>query len=189
MGEAYGRNAIVSTSTNNPNAFSTYKDQEYGFEIIYPSEWQKIEFTEGVKRNERNIVTNFLSLPEGSTDKFRGFFMIEVSHLQPKYQLYDFIKHQIGEYEKLFHGFKLIESPSSLSMNHSNNSHSKQISLSTDSKIAFTYDDPATGTIKINELYYQYKDRVYILSLHSEATNYENYLPIIQTMVESFHFT
>lgn len=187
--EAQEQSIQSLTSNNSSNVFSTYKNREYGFEISYPSQWQKTEFVEGIERNGRNIVTSFLSLPEGGSDKFRAYIMGEVSDFQPNHLLSEHVKQQIGEYEKLYPGFKLVESPSSISNIPSNISDSKQGNILSESKIVFTYDDPATGTVKVLELYFQNKDHLYIWSLHSDATNYGNYLPIIQTMVDSFHIS
>lgn len=187
--EVHGQKVLKLTSANNSSGFSIYKNQEYRFEISYPSNWQKIEFTEGIERNERKIVANFLSLPEGSSDKFRDYVIVEVSDFQPTHQLSNYVNHQIDNYIKLLDGFRLIESPSSLPDISGNRSDSKQGGVSPNSKIVFTYDDPLAGTIKIMELYFQNKDKVYILSLHSEIRSYDNYLTIIQRMVDSFRIT
>ena len=187
--EVHGQKVLRLTSANNSSGFSIYKDQEYRFEISYPSNWQKIEFTEGIERNERKIVANFLSLPEGSSDKFRDYVIVEVSDFQPTHQLSNYVNHQIDNYIKLLDGFRLIESPSSLPDISGNRSDSEQGGVSPNSKIVFTYDDPLAGTIKIMELYFQNKDKVYILSLHSEIRSYDNYLTIIQRMVDSFRIT
>lgn len=187
--EVHGQKVLRMTSANNSSGFSIYKDQEYRFEISYPSNWQKIEFTEGIERNERKIVANFLSLPEGSSDKFRDYVIVEVSDFQPTHQLSNYVNHQIDNYIKLLDGFRLIESPSSLPDISGNRSDSEQGGVSPNSKIVFTYDDPLAGTIKIMELYFQNKDKVYILSLHSEIRSYDNYLTIIQRMVDSFRIT
>jgi hypothetical protein len=187
--EVHGQKVLRLTSANNSSGFSIYKDQEYRFEISYPSNWQKIEFTEGIERNERKIVANFLSLPEGSSDKFRDYVIVEVSDFQPTHQLSNYVNHQIDNYMKMLDGFRLIESPSSLPDISGNRSDSEQGGASPNSKIVFTYDDPLAGTIKIMELYFQNKDKVYILSLHSEIRSYDTYLTIIQRMVDSFRIT
>ena len=106
--EVHGQKVLRMTSANNSSGFSIYKDQEYRFEISYPSNWQKIEFTEGIERNERKIVANFLSLPEGSSDKFRDYVIVEVSDFQPTHQLSNYVNHQIDNYMKLLDGFRII---------------------------------------------------------------------------------
>jgi hypothetical protein len=174
------------TPTNSSSVYSSYKNREYGFELSYPSQWQKTEFDEGIERNGRMIVTNFLSSPEGGSDKFRAYIMIEVSDFQPNDLLSEYVKQHIVEYEKMYQGFKLVESLSSLSNIPSNRSVSEQDNVFPETKIVFTYDDPIAGTVKVLEIYYQDKDRLYIWSLRSEATNYGTYLPVMQKMVGSF---
>ena len=186
---AHVQKVLELAPANNSSGFSTYKSQEYRFEISYPAEWQKIEFSEGVERSQRTIVVNFLSSPEGSSDNFRDYIIVEVSDLQPTYQLADYVGHQVDNYMKLFQGFRLTESEPSLPNIPSNKSDGKLESILSNFKIVFTYDDPLAGTIKIIELYIQNKDKVYILSLHSGVRNYYNYLPIIKRMAESFHIT
>lgn len=182
-----GQSMQSLTSTNNSSVYSSYKNSQYGFELSYPSKWQKTEFDEGIERNGRKIVANFLSSPEGSSDKFRAYIMIEVSDFQPNDLLSEYVKQHIGDYEKMYPGFKLVESLSSLPDIPSNRSISEQDNVFPESKIVFTYDDPIAGTVKILELYYQDKDQLYIWSLHSDATNYGTYIPVMQRMVGSFH--
>jgi hypothetical protein len=182
-----GQSMQSLTSTNNSSVYSSYKNRHYGFELSYPSKWQKTEFDEGIERNGRNIVANFLSSPEGGSDRFRAYIMIEVSDFQPNDLVSDYVKQHIGDYEKIYPGFKLVESLSSLSNIPSNRSVSEQDNVFPETKIVFTYDDPIVGTVKVLEIYYQDQDRLYIWSLHSEATNYGTYLPVMQKMVGSFH--
>jgi hypothetical protein len=182
-----GQSMQSLTSTNNSSVYSSYKNSHYGFELSYPSKWQKTEFDEGIERNGRKIVANFLSSPEGGSDKFRAYIMIEVSDFQPNDLLSEYVKQHIDDYEKMYPGFKLVESLSSLSNIPSNRSISEQDNVFPGSKIVFTYDDPIAGTVKILELYFQDKDQLYIWSLHSDATNYGTYFPVMQKMVGSFH--
>jgi hypothetical protein len=182
-----GQSTQSLTPTNSTSVYSSYKNREYGFELSYPSQWQKTEFDEGIERNGRKIVTNFLSSPEGGSDKFRAYIMIEASDFQPNDPLSEYVKQHIVEYEKMYPGFKLVESLSSLSNIPSNKSVSEQDNVFPETKIVFTYDDPMAATVKVLEIYYQDKDRLYIWSLHSEATNYGTYLPVMQKMVGSFH--
>jgi hypothetical protein len=182
-----GQSMQSLTSTNNSSVYSSYKNRHYGFELSYPSKWQKTEFDEGIERNGRNIVANFLSSPEGGSDRFRAYIMIEVSDFRPNDLVSDYVKQHIGDYEKIYPGFKLVESLSSLSNIPSNRSVSEQDNVFPETKIVFTYDDPIVGTVKVLEIYYQDQDRLYIWSLHSEATNYGTYLPVMQKMVGSFH--
>src|SRR5918992_4230216 len=124
FGHSYIQIAIASPLSNTYNSFVIYENAQYGFEIQYPSNWQKIEFSQGIERSGRNIVINFLSLSEGTTDKFREYFIIEIGDLQSRQRLLssssmsqssllsDYVNEQISDYKKLFKGFQLIESSS-----------------------------------------------------------------------------
>lgn len=74
LGHVYALTEIGSVSSNNYNTFSLYKNAQYNFDMQYPSNWQKIEFTQGIERGGRNTVVNFLSPSEGTVDKFREYF-------------------------------------------------------------------------------------------------------------------
>jgi hypothetical protein len=187
--EAHAQKVLNLTPANNSSSFLIYKNQEYRFEISYPSEWQKIEFAEGIERSQRKIVANFLSLPEGSSDNFRDYIIVEVSDLQPTHHLLNYVNHQVDNYMQLFQEFRLIESQLSLPDIPGSRGDGKRGGILSNSEIVFTYDNPLAGTIKIIELYFQSKDKVYILSLHSGIRNYDSYLPIIKRMANSFHIT
>ena len=187
--EPYTEFVLASPASNNFNGFSTYNNREHGFEIQYPSDWQKIEFSRGVERGGRNIIINFLSLSEASSDKFRAYMIVEIANLQPPQPLTGYVNQQISDYKKMFHGFKLIESTSSSSSNSINGSHVIHNSDLPYSKVVFRYDDSMAEEIQVMELYFLNKNRIYILSFHSEASGYGNYLTKIQEMVDSFRIT
>jgi hypothetical protein len=193
LGYTYAQTEIGSVSSNNHNTFSLYKNVQYNFEMQYPSNWQKIEFTQGIERGGRNTVVNFLSPSEGTVDKFREYFIVEVGDLRPEQAvampssssislLTEYVNHQISNYKKLYQGFQLNES----SLNESDNSTSPNDN-SPYYKIVYIYDDTTAGKTKIMELYLLKNTKIYSLSFHSEASNYSKYLPTIQKIVDSVH--
>ena len=195
LGHVYAQTEIASVSSNNYNTFSLYKNAQYNFDMQYPSNWQKIEFTQGIERGGRNTVVNFLSPSEGTVDKFREYFIVEVGDLRPQQGiampspssfslLTEYVKHQISNYKKLYQEFQLTES---LLNRTDNNSSPNDYSLSY--KIVYTYDDTTAGKIKIMELYLPKNNKIYSLSFHSEASNYSKYLPTIQKIFDSVHIT
>jgi hypothetical protein len=195
LGHVYAQTEIASVSSNNYNTFSLYKNAQYNFDMQYPSNWQKIEFTQGIERGGRNTVVNFLSPSEGTVDKFREYFIVEVGDLRPQQGfamslpssfslLTEYVNHQISNYKKLYQGFQLTES---LLNRTDNNSSPNDYSLSY--KIVYTYDDTTAGKIKIMELYLPKNSKIYSLSFHSEASNYSKYLPTIQKIFDSVHIT
>jgi hypothetical protein len=195
LGHVYAQTEIASVSSNNYNTFSLYKNAQYNFDMQYPSNWQKIEFTQGIERGGRNTVVNFLSPSEGTVDKLREYFIVEVGDLRPQQGfamsspssfslLTEYVNHQISNYKKLYQGFQLTES---LLNRTDNNSSPNDYSLSY--KIVYTYDDTTAGKIKIMELYLPKNSKIYSLSFHSEASNYSKYLPTIQKIFDSVHIT
>jgi hypothetical protein len=197
LGHVYAQIEIGSVSSNNYNTFSLYKNTQYNFDIQYPSNWQKIEFTQGIERGGRNTVVNFLSPSEGAADKFREYFIVELEDLRPQQGfamssrsslslLTEYVNHQISDYKKLYQGFQLTESPSSSLLNKTDNNSSPDDD-SQSYKIVYTYDDTTAGKIKIMELYLLKNNKIYSLSFHSEASNYSKYLPTIQKIVDSVH--
>jgi hypothetical protein len=203
LGHVYAHTEIESVSSNNYNTFSLYKNAQYSFDIQYPSNWQKIEFTQGIERGGRNTVVNFLSPSTGIADKFREYLIVEVDDLRPDQGfamsspyssssssslLTEYVNHQISDYKKLYQGFQLTESPTSSLLNKTdNNSYSSPNDYSPSYEIVYTYEDSIAGKIKIMELYFLKNNKIYVLSFHSEASNYSKYLPTIQKMVDSFH--
>ena len=197
LGHVYAHTEIESVSSNNYNTFSLYKNTQYNFDIQYPSNWQKIEFTQGIERGGRNTVVNFLSPSEGAADKFREYFIVEVEDLRLQQGfamssrssfslLTEYVNHQISDYKKLYQGFQLTESPSSSLLNKTDNNSSPDDN-SQSYKIVYTYDDTTAGKIKIMELYLLKNNKIYSLSFHSEVSNYSKYLPTIQKIVDSVH--
>ena len=193
LGYAYAQTEIGSVSSNNYNTFSLYKNAQYNFDMQYPSNWQKIEFTQGIERGGRNTVVNFLSPSEGIVDKFREYFIVEVGDLRPQQSfamsspssfslLTEYVNHQISNYMKLYQGFQLTES----SLNKTDNNSSPN-DYSPSYKIVYTYDDTTAGKIKIMELYFFKNNKIYSLSFHSEASNYSKFLPTIKKIVDSVH--
>ena len=190
---------VGSASSNNLNTNSLYKNAQYNFDVQYPSNWQKIEFTQGIERGGRNTVVNFLSPSEGTADKFREYFIVKVDELRPEQGfaitspssnslLTEYVNHQISDYKKLYQGFQLAESPTSslLLLNKTDNSSSPN-DYSLSNKIVYTYNDATAGKIKIMELYLLKNNKIFSLSFHSEASKYSMYLPTIQKIVDSVH--
>jgi hypothetical protein len=193
LGYAYAQTEIGPLLSNNQNTFSLYKNAQYNFDMQYPSNWQKIEFTQGIERGGRNTVVNFLSPSEGTVDKFREYFIVEVGDLRPQQGftmsspssfslLTEYVNHQISEYKKLFQGFEVTESL----LNKTDNKGSPNYYPLSYKKV-YTYDDTTAGKIKIMELYLLKNNKIYLLSFHSEASNYSKYLPTIQKIVDSVH--
>jgi eukaryotic-like serine/threonine-protein kinase len=66
-------NTTTITTTTSP--FLTYENPTYRIRIQYPSDWEKLEFS------ERNIVVIFRSPPENSSDTKLENLLIQVGNL------------------------------------------------------------------------------------------------------------
>lgn len=199
LGYVYAQTEVGSASSNNHNTISLYKNTQYNFDVQYPSNWQKIEFTQGIERGGRNTVVNFLSPSEGTADRFREYFIVKVDELRPEQGfaitspsshslLTEYVNQQINDYKKLYQEFQLTESPTSslLLLNKTDNNTSPN-DYSQSNKIVYTYNDATAGKIKIMELYLLKNNKIFSLSFHSEASKYSMYLPTIQKIVDSVH--
>lgn len=162
--------AQVTKSSN----LLTYENPTYAFRIQYPSNWEKVEFNQGIEERHRNIIVNFVSPLEGSSDTFREYFIIEVGDLRSqKLSLDQYINTQIGSRLSL-PSFELIESTSAT------------LSDNPARKVVYTYSDAEIGKTRTMEIFTIKDDKLYFISYTADATKYSNYLPTVQKMTDSF---
>jgi hypothetical protein len=189
LGHVYTQAETWSVSSRN-YSISLYKNTLYNFDMQYPSNWQKIEFTQGIELGGLTTVVNFLSPSEGIADKFREYFIVKVDDLRSEQgfamsssplfsKLNEYVNHQINDYKGLYQGFQIMQSDNASKFNNNSLSY----------KIVYTYDDTIAGKIKIMELYLLKNNKIYLLSFHAEASNYSKYLPTIQKIVDSVHIS
>ena len=96
--EPYTEFVLASPASNNFNGFSTYNNREHGFEIQSTHLiGRKSNLVGGVERGGRNIIINFLSLSEASSDKFRAYMIVEIANLQPPQPLTGYVNQQISD--------------------------------------------------------------------------------------------
>jgi hypothetical protein len=168
----------IASAQTNDGIFLTYQSHTYGFKIQYPSNWEKLEFTQGIEEEHRNIVVNFLSPAGGASNTFREYLIIEVRNLTSQdTSLGQYIDTQINLRQAL-PNFSLSEStPTSLTGGYP--AH----------KIVYTYSNPIVGITKAMEILTIKHDKLYFLSYSGDATKYGIYLPIVQKMIDSFQIT
>ncbi len=166
--------ALPMTSKN----FLTYESLPYGFKIQYPSDWERTEFSGEVEEANRKIIVNFLSPLEGQSDTFREYFIIERGSLESHNgsTLQSSVNAYITSLKSL-PNFKLVES----------NMISFTQSLA--QKFVYTYSNPEVGVTKTMDILIIKNNKLYVLSFNSDAVKYDNYLPTIQQMLDSFRFS
>jgi hypothetical protein len=167
--------AQTSASTG---SFVTYENSNYRFKIQYPSNWEKVEFSPGIKESGRSIIVNFISPQETFSDLFREYLIIEVQdHPSNAISLDQYTSQQIDTYKKSLPRFAVIESnASTATTNVDHPSH----------KIVYSYSDSIVGKAEVMEIDIIEGNRLYSLSYHADATKYSSYLPAIEKMIKSF---
>jgi eukaryotic-like serine/threonine-protein kinase len=162
--------AQMTTSSN----LLTYENPPYAFRIQYPSNWEKVEFNQGIEEGHRNIIVNFVSPLEGFSDTFREYLIIEVGDLRSQnISLDQYIKTQISSRRSL-PSFELIESTSAT------------LSDNPARKVVYSYSNADIGITKTMELLTIKDDKLYFISYTADATKYSSYLANIQKMTDSF---
>ena len=164
--------ALSVTSRN----FLTYDSPIYGFKIQYPSDWQKIEFSE-VEEGNRKIIVNFVSPLGSPSDTFREYFIIERGLLKVPTRSLDSSVDTYITSLKFLPNFKLIES--------------NMLSLANNpaEKLVYSYNNPLVGVTQTMDTLIIKDDKLFLLSFNSDAATYNNYLPIIQKMLDSLSFS
>jgi hypothetical protein len=152
--------------------FQTYESPIYGFRIQYPSDWEKIEFSD-VQEGNRKIIVNFVSPLESQSDNFREYFIIERGLLKAPTRSPDSGVNTYLNSLKSFPNFKLIESQALSLANHPAE------------KLVYSFSNPQVGVTKVMDTLIIKDDKLFLLSFNSDAATFNNYLPIIQKMLDS----
>ena len=150
----------------------TYDSLLYGFRIQYPSDWEKIEFSD-VQEGNRKIIVNFVSPLESQSDNFREYFIIERGLLKALTRSTDSSVDTYITSLKSLPNFKLIESQAlSLANNPAE-------------KLVYSFSNPQVGVTKVMDTLIIKDDKLFLLSFNSDAATFNNYLPVIQKMLDS----
>ena len=161
------------------SSFVTYENSNYRFKIQYPSNWEKVEFSPGIKESGRSIIVNFISPQETFSDSFREYLIIEVQdHPSNAISLDRYTSQLIDTYKKSLPRFAVIESNTSTAT-YTNVDHPSH-------KIVYSYSDSIVGKAEVMEIDIIEGNRLYSLSYHADATKYSSYLPAIEKMIKSF---
>jgi hypothetical protein len=177
--------ALLSTSGNIGNNLKIYMNNLYKFVISYPSNWDKIEFSQGITESGRQIIVTFLSPLEGPSDSFREYLTIEVANLPggtpiDKSSLTRYAIDQIDGYRRSLHGFH----PLTLSaQTNSTNLSDGGLSCYT---ISYSYIDSTVGKIDALDMYCAKDSKIYLLSFRYDSTKYSLFLPIAKQIDNSF---
>jgi len=64
--------------------FTLYKNKNYSFELMYPSNWTYIEFKDTFFDMDLNVIASFISPLTSPLDTFQEYFTIKTKSLDPK---------------------------------------------------------------------------------------------------------
>lgn len=153
--------------------YLTYKNSMYGFEIQYPSNWEKIDFGQTIEEDDRNIVVTFLSLPEDALDIFREYLVIQVGEVMFNRSLEQYVDTQINSLRDSLPDFGIVESNATTVA--SNRAHI----------IVYTFK-VGEDEYKVTEFWIIKGDKLYYLKYSTESEKSDNHGSTIRKMIDSF---
>ncbi|MCC2648728.1 MAG: serine/threonine protein kinase [Nitrososphaeraceae archaeon] len=153
--------------------YLTYKNSMYGFEIQYPSNWEKIDFGQTIEEDDRNIVVTFLSPPEDALDIFREYLVIQVGEVMFNRSLEQYVDTQINSLRDSLPDFGIVESNATTVA--SNRAHI----------IVYTFK-VGEDEYKVTEFWIIKGDKLYYLKYSTESEKSDNHGSTIRKMIDSF---
>jgi hypothetical protein len=153
------------TSLSTKNNFITYKDPIYGIAIQYPSNWEKIEYYNApLAASASNLIVNFLAPLLNTSDHWRAHLIIQVLKEDQAKKLVPQSQIAIGDRE----GFKSLYNSTMKIFNLDRNTES-------------------TLHIKILDVWITSSSgNTYLLTYKAAADKYQDYMPTVQKMINSF---
>jgi eukaryotic-like serine/threonine-protein kinase len=159
---------IYAQSSNNTN--STYQNSTYGITIKYPTVW-KINDSGGIDDTDVDIVT-FLS-PDQNNNASLDVHQDKLDNASS--DIGSYLRFTTSSYKDELKNFKVIESDTNSSL--AGNAAYKLIYTYTNDD-GTTMKDLETGTVMGN-------NKVYYLVYDNLESDYQKYLPTVQSMIKS----
>ena len=157
--------------------YLTYKNSRYGFEIQYPSNWEKIDFGQAIEEDDRHIVVTFLSPPEDALDLFREYLVIQVGMLMVHRSLEQNVDAQINSLRDSLPDFGIVES-NATTVAGGNRVHT----------LVYTFK-VGEDEYKVTEFWIIKADKLYYLKYSTESEKSDNHDSTIRKMIDSFRIT
>ena len=157
--------------------YLSYKNSMYGFEIQYPSNWEKIDFGEAIEEDDRQIVVTFLSPPEDALDVFREYLVIQVGIPMFDRSLEQNVDAQINSLRDSLPEFEIVES-NATTVAGGNRVHT----------IVYTFN-VGEDEYKATEFWIIKGDKLYYLKYSTESEKSDNHGSTIRKMIDSFRIT
>jgi hypothetical protein len=162
----------TTTATNNNNnssSYLTYEDNADGISLMYPSNWQKIEYPSGAMNYGKGhrIIASFLA-PLDPSDQWRGSLNIQISNLSDSKNI-------------------IPQNATTTKINLGGHPAFKLEYTNTE-RMYLNRDLTSSSSIKLKvmQVWTSIGDSTYLLTYNAEASKYPQYLPIIYKMLSSF---
>jgi hypothetical protein len=167
------QNATTATNNNNNNtnssSYLTYEDHADGISLMYPSNWQKIEYPSGAMNYGKGhrIIASFLA-PLDPSDQWRGSLNIQISNLSDSKNI-------------------IPQNATTTKINLGGHPAFKLEYTNTE-RMYLNRDLTSSSSIKLKvmQVWTSIGDSTYLLTYNAEASKYPQYLPIIYKMLSSF---
>ena len=173
---------ILSNNNNNNSAatikstFSTYENPTYGVKIQYPSNWQKMDFDRHHGNNSLPIA-GFIPPWENDSGLLENLLIVVKKLHSQNTSLKQFADSLVSSYKSNLHSFQLIElNPLTTP------------ALNSAYKIEYTHSSDML-MLKTMEVWTISGGIAYMISYNADSSDFSNYLPIIQKMIDSFATT
>ncbi len=161
--------AIDHGNNTNGSSYLTYQDNADGISLMYPSNWQKIEYPSQAMNygQDHRIIVNFLA-PLDPSDQWRSSINIQVSNRSD-------LKSIVPQKSNIT-TINLVGHPA-FKVEYTN---TERMFLSRD------LTNSNLIKLKVMQVWTSIRDNTYVLTYNAEASKYEQYLPVIQKILSSF---
>src|ERR671930_711062 len=153
----------------NSSSYVIYKDHADGISLMYPSNWQKIEYPSGAMNYGKGhrIIASFLA-PLDPSDQWRGSLNIQISNLSDSKNI--------------------IPQNSNASTINLGGHRAFKLEYTNTERMYLNRDLTSSNSIKLKvmQVWTTIGDNTYVLTYNAEGSKYPQYLPIINKMLSSF---
>jgi hypothetical protein len=159
-------------NTTNDTSYLGYEDSADGISLMYPSNWQKIEYP-SVAMNYgegHRIIANFLA-PLDPSDQWRASINIQISNSSN-------LKN-------------IVPQRGNTTMINLAGHHASRLEYPNTERIFLSRDLTNSNSIKLRvmQVWTTIGDNAYVLTYTAETSKYQQYLPVMEKMLSSFRIS
>ena len=153
--------------------FVMYTNPIYGFKILYPANWEKIDFGQTIEEDDRHIVVTFLSPLEDTLDRFREYLIIQVGEIMFNRSLEQYVDNQVNSLRRSLPNFEIVES------------NATAIKDNLAYTIVYIFKI-GKDEYKVTEVWITKDNKLYYIKYSTELGNSDNYESTVRKMIDSF---